>query len=124
MPFADRRDAGRQLARLAMRYQGEDVVVLGLARGGVPVAYEVARALGAPLDVFVARKIGAPRQPEFGVGAIAPGVRVLDPGSVALVGATREEIDQIVADEEQEMQRRFLAYRGEVEPPDVRGKTV
>ena len=65
MPFRDRPDAGRALARLALRYQNEDVVVLGLARGGVPVAFEVARALGAPLDVFVARKIGAPGQEEL-----------------------------------------------------------
>jgi len=124
MAFRDRRDAGRRLAELCKRCEGADTVVLGLARGGVPVAAEVARALRAPLDVMVARKIGAPGQPEFGIGAIAPGVRVLDRGSVAAVGATTEEIDQIVADEEQEMQRRYVAYRGSPAPPDVFGKRV
>jgi putative phosphoribosyl transferase len=124
MLFRDRRDAGRQLARLVERFHGENTVVLGLARGGVPVAFEVARALGAPLDVFVARKLGAPGQPEFGIGAVAPGVRVVDARSVALVGATKADIDQIAADEEQEMERRLLAYRGGAAPHDVRGKTV
>src|SRR5437870_10921008 len=100
MPFRDRRDAGRELARLCMEYKGPDTIVLGLARGGVPVAFELASALGAPLDVFVARKLGAPGQPEFGIGAIAPGVRIVDPRSVALVGASHEEIDQIATDEE------------------------
>jgi len=123
--FRDRRDAGRQLARLAERYRGPDTAVLGLARGGVPVAFEVAAHIGAPLDVMVARKIGAPQQPEFGIGAIAPGgVRIIDPRSVEAVGATQVEIDQIVGEEEGEMRRRFLAYRGEATPPDVRGKTV
>ena len=99
--------------------------MLGLARGGVPVAFEVAAHIGAPLDVMVARKIGAPQQPEFGIGAIAPGgVRIIDPRSVEAVGATQVEIDQIVGEEEGEMRRRFLAYRGEATPPDVRGKTV
>jgi putative phosphoribosyl transferase len=124
MPFRDRRDAGRQLARLCEDYRGADTLVLGLARGGVPVAFEVAEHLGAPLDVMVARKIGAPGQPEFGIGAVAPGVRIVDARSQAAVGATTEEVDQIAADEAEEMGRRFLAYRGEAAPPHVRGRTV
>ena len=126
MPFTDRRDAGRQLARL-LKSQGwgEDAVVLGLPRGGVPVAYEVARLLGAPLDVMVARKLGAPAQPEFGVGAVAPGgVLVLDERAMQMASATRAQMDQVVADETAEMERRLLLYRGEAWPPDVRGRTV
>lgn len=124
MPFRDRHDAGRQLARLAEAYRGAGTIVLGLARGGVPVAFEVAEHLGAPFDIMVARKIGAPHQREFGIGAVAPGVRLVDPHSVASVGATSEEVEEIARDEEAEMGRRFHAYRGMTTPPDVRGKTV
>lgn len=124
MPFTDRRDAGRQLARLLEHHRGGDTLVLGLPRGGVPVAFEVARHLGVGLDVMVARKIGAPGQPEFGIGAVAPGVRVLDEASVSLVGATRAEIDQIAYDETAEMERRLLVYRGVARMPEVRGRTV
>ena len=124
MPFTDRRDAGRQLARLLEHHRGDDVLVLGLPRGGVPVAYEVATRLGAPLDVMVARKLGAPSYPEFGIGAVAPGVRVLDEESVRALGVSARELDRIAHGELREMERRFLAYRGEARMPDVRARTV
>ena len=126
MPFTDRRDAGRQLARL-LKSQGwgADALVLGLPRGGIPVAYEVARVLGAPLDVMVARKLGAPMQPEFGIGAVAPGgVLVLDEAAMRAAGATRAQVDEVMHDEMQEMERRLLVYRGDPRLPSVRGRTV
>lgn len=125
MPFRDRADAGRQLARLAAPYAGDNTLVLGLPRGGVPVAFEVAAAIGAPLDVMVARKLGAPRHPEFAVGAIAPGgIRVIDDRSIRALGISRGELDEVVADETVEMERRLLAYRGSPLPPDVAGRVV
>src|SRR3712207_5634066 len=86
-PFEDRRDAGRRLAGKLARFEGERPVVFALPRGGVPVGYEISRALGAPLDVFVSRKLGAPGQPEFGIGAVAAGgVRVLNGNVVERLG--------------------------------------
>src|SRR5262245_15683727 len=95
--FRDRRDAGRQLARLLEDYQGrDDVVVLGLPRGGVPVAHEVAQALGAPLDVFVVRKLGVPRHSELAMGAIASGgVVVVNDDVIRGVGVTPEVLRQV-----------------------------
>lgn len=125
--FRDRRHAGRELARaLAPRYGGrDDVVVLALPRGGVPVAHEVAGALGAPLDAFVVRKLGVPGHEELAMGAIASGgVLVLDEGVVRALGITRDRLQQVVAAELRELQRREAAYRGSREPPDLTGKTV
>lgn len=123
--LADRREAGRQLAERLARYRDRDPVVLAIPRGGVVVGYEIARALGAPLDVMVARKIGAPDQPEFGIGAIAPGgVELLDADSVRLAGATRADLDRISARERAELDRRLRRYRGERPLPDLRGKTA
>ena len=97
MPFQDRDDAGRQLAQRLTAYREDDPIVFGLPRGGVVVAYQVALALGAPLDVIVARKLGAPHQPELGIGAIAPGgVRLLDKYIVRALGITEERIAPIV----------------------------
>ena len=125
MHFRDRRDAGRQLGQLLLRYRDAAPVVLALPRGGVPVGYEVARALGAPLDVLVARKIGAPSQPELGIGAIAPGgVIVLDERTVAALGVTEAELEAIVARETAEMERRLARYRGDRAPPELRDRTV
>ena len=125
MPYRDRVEAGRILATHLRDLAGPGTLVIGLARGGVPVAAEVARALGAPLDVMVARKLGAPGNPEFGVGAVAPGgVRVVDEGSLHMLGMLPEQLDQVIHDEEQEMERRLLLYRGDPRAPDVRGKTV
>lgn len=124
-PFIDRADAGRRLADCLRSYQEEKPIVLGLPRGGVAVAFEIARELRAPLDILVARKLGAPNQPELGIGAIAPGgVRYLDGLSVELLGITPEEIEQVIAEETVEMDRRIALYRGERPFPDIVGRTA
>jgi predicted phosphoribosyltransferase len=124
--FRDRADAGRVLARELRQYAGRaDVLVLALPRGGVPVAFEVARELGAPLDVFVVRKLGAPGQEELAMGAIASGgVRVLNSEVVHLLGISANEIESITRREEQELERRERLYRGERPPIDPRGRIV
>ena len=124
--FADRVEAGRLLANELGKYAGrDDVVVLGLPRGGVPVAAEVARALGAPLDVLVVRKLGAPGQEELAIGAIGEGgVRVLNEGLVGRLELDKEDIERIAAREERELERRVAAYRGGHEALEVEGQTV
>ncbi|WP_164928746.1 phosphoribosyltransferase [Gloeobacter violaceus] len=114
-PFFNRRDAGRQLAAHLWDYREvPGLLVLGLARGGVPVAYEVAAALGADLDVLVVRKLGVPGQDELALGAIAPGgVRVLNEPIVRSCGVSEAQIAAVVAVEERELQRREVLYRGE-----------
>jgi predicted phosphoribosyltransferase len=126
LPFRDRRQAGRVLAERLRHYAGRpDVVVLALPRGGVPVAYEVAHALGAPLDVFLVRKLGVPGHEELAMGAIASGgVRVLNPDVVAMLHIPPEVIDRIAAREEIELQRREREYRGDRPPLDLRGRIV
>ncbi len=126
MLYRDRREAGRFLARQLTEYAGRpDVVVLALPRGGVPVAYEVARALGAPLDVFLVRKLGLPGHEELAMGAIASGgVRVLNEDVVHALGISEDVVATVVAEELQELKRRERAYRGNRPAPDVRGKTV
>jgi len=125
MMFHDRAEAGRRLAERLQELRAENPIVLALPRGGVPVGYEVARALGAPLDVMIARKLGAPDQPELGVGAIAPGgVRVLNEEAVRALGLSDAKIDAIAAKEEQEMARRLRRFRGDRPPPEIRGRTV
>jgi|SRR5581483_4945435 len=123
--FRDRAEAGRLLGeRLAREGLGE-VAVLGLPRGGVPVARQVARALGAPLDVFLVRKLGHPGQPELAMGAIASGgIRVLNDDLVRELRLTEELIGRVAEREEAELRRREQAYRGDRPPVDVRGKTV
>jgi putative phosphoribosyl transferase len=124
--FADRGEAGRMLAGELGKYAGrDDVVVLGLPRGGVPVAAEVARALRAPLDVLVVRKLGAPGQEELAIGAIGEGgVRVLNEELVRNLGLGEQEIDRMAAREERELERRVAAYRGDHEALEVEGKIV
>jgi putative phosphoribosyl transferase len=124
--FRDRTEAGRYLAELLGEYAGrDDVVVLALPRGGVPVGYEVAKVLGAPLDVFVVRKLGVPGHPELAMGAIATGgVLVLDEGLVRRLGISEEQIRRAVEYELRELERREAAYRGGREPPNLQGKTV
>jgi len=126
MLFQDRADAGRQLAaRLPVYANRPDVLVLALPRGGVPVAYEVARTLHAPLDVFLVRKLGVPGQEELAMGAIASGgVLVLNDEVVDALNMPPEIIDIIARTEKQELARRERAYRDDRPPPDVRGKTV
>lgn len=126
MLYRDRREAGRYLAGQLTAYAGRpEVVVLALPRGGVPVAYEVARALHAPLDVFLVRKLGLPGHEELAMGAIASGgVRVLNEDVVQALGISEDDLATVVAQELQELKRRERAYRGNRPPPDVRGKTV
>src|SRR5215468_12552507 len=124
--FRDRTGAGRCLAgKLASYADRPDIVVLGLPRGGVPVAFEVARALAAPLDVFVVRKLGVPGHEELAMGAVATGgVRVLNDEVVHGLGIPEDRIDAIAARELQELARRERAYRDGRAPPDVTGKAV
>ena len=126
MIFRDRRQAGQLLAKSLRRYaRRPDVIVLALPRGGVPVGYEVARALDVPLDVFLVRKLGVPGQPELAMGAIASGgVRVLDAELARRCGVTRAEIDEVQARELEELLRRERAYRGRRPAPEVAGRTV
>jgi len=124
--FHDRREAGRLLAAKLTAYaKRPDVLVLALPRGGVPVAYEVAYALKAPLDVFIVRKLGVPGHDEFAMGAVAAGgVRVLNDQIVRSLRIPEYVIDQVTANEQQELARREHLYRGDRPAPDVRGKTV
>lgn len=124
--FRDRYDAGRQLARELSAYAGRsDVLVLALPRGGVAVGLEVARALGAPLDVLVVRKLGVPGHPELAMGAVAPGgLRVLNPPVVEALGIPQPVIDMVTQIELEEVQRRERLYRGDRPAPDVHGRRV
>ena len=125
-PFADRQEAGLELAKRLEHYKGRhDVVVLALPRGGVPVAYEVARALGAPLDVFVVRKLGLPGHRELAMGAIASGgVRVLNDDVVGWYRVPRDVIDAVAREEAAELRRREDAYREGRPPVELRGRIV
>jgi putative phosphoribosyl transferase len=124
--FRDRADAGRQLAGRLGAYAGrKDVRVLGLPRGGVPVAAEVARVLGAPLDVFVVRKLGVPGHEELAMGAIASGgVRVLNDEVVGVLRIPPAEIEAAASRAAAELRRRESLYRGDRPPVDVRGRSV
>lgn len=122
--FSDRRDAGRQLAQQLRSYRSEEPVVLGLPRGGVPVAYEVATALKAPLGVLVVRKIGAPLQPEFGVGAVAPGVTVRSEAAIDEIGLSEGEFVQAAERARQKVQERHRLYNGEDPLPKLAGYTA
>lgn len=126
MQLANRVIGGRLLAKKLEVYANRsDVIVLGLPRGGVPVAYEVARALNVPLDVFVVRKLGVPGYEEVAMGAIATGnVRVLSEDLIKELGIRSEWIDQIAAREQRELERREKLYRGAAPPLNVKGLTV
>jgi len=124
--FLDRTEAGRLLATKLTKYANRpDVIVLALPRGGVPVAYEIARMLNASLDVFVVRKLGVPGQEELAMGAIATGgVRVLDRGLVQALQIPDAVIDRVTEHERRELEHRERAYRNDRPPPDVQGRTV
>src|SRR5262245_13443861 len=126
MLFQNRHDAGRELAARLMHFAGrDDVLVLALPRGGVPVAFEVAQALGAPLDVFLVRKLGVPGREELAMGAIAGGgVRLLNRDVVQSLGITPEMIEAVTARAWAELRRREHEYRDDRPAPDVRGRTV
>src|SRR5437588_5117744 len=124
MIFQDRRAGGEALAGLLANYAGrDDVIVLALPRGGVPVADEIADHLGVAMDVFVVRKLGVPQQPELALGAIASGgVRVIDPDTVQALGIPGVTIEAVARREQQELERRERLYRGERSAPKLQNK--
>jgi len=125
--FLDRTDAGRRLAEALIDDYGgrDDLLVLALPRGGVPVAREVARALDAPLDIFLVRKLGVPDHPELAMGAIATGgVVVLNEDVVRMANVTEEDIGHVARQETEELRRREQAYRGDRAAPELAGRTV
>ena len=125
--FRDRAHAGRLLAERLLRYADgdHDLIVLGLPRGGVPVAFEIARALNAPLDVFLVRKLGAPGHEELAIGAVATGgTRVLNREVIESLGIPEDWVEAIDSKEMRELERRERAYRGGRPPPDLTGRTV
>ena len=125
MRFTDRVEAGRRLAEALGEYEDRDVVVYGLPRGGVPVAAEVARALEAPLDVLIVRKLGVPGQPELAMGAVASGgVRVLNEEILRQIRVSQEQVDRITEEQRREVREREKRFRGDVEAPEVRGRTA
>jgi len=126
MKFENRRHAGRLLAHQLSRYaHADNVIVLGIPRGGVPVAFEIAKELNAPLDIFLSRKLGVPGQEELAFGAIAAGDgRFLDKQVVEAAGITPEEIERITHDTAEKLQERALLYRNGRPPAPVEGRTV
>jgi putative phosphoribosyl transferase len=122
--YGDRVDAGRRLGEALEALASADLVVLGIPRGGVVVAAEVARLLGSPLDVVVTRKIGSPSDHELAIGAIAPGVEVWDTDLIDRLGVTPEQMRRAVEIEDAEIVRRAAAYRGDLPTLDLRGRTV
>ncbi|RIK79481.1 MAG: phosphoribosyl transferase [Planctomycetota bacterium] len=126
MGFHDRSDAGRRLAELLARFRHDaSTLVLALPRGGVPVGYEIARAIGAPLDIILVRKLGYPLQPELAMGAIASGgVIVLHEDAVESLDISRETIERAAQRELRELERQEAVFRGRRPPPDIAGRTV
>ena len=125
MPFSDRVDAGKKLAKALERFKGSDVVVLGIPRGGVVVANEVAETLGAPLDVVVTRKIEAPGEPEYGLGAVTQdGEVILDRKAVESLGASSEYLDDQVRKKRREVKERMEGLRSDKPYPSLEGKVV
>jgi putative phosphoribosyl transferase len=125
MQFDNRREAGRWLAERVGQLGLEDPVVLGLPRGGVPVAAEVAAALDAPLDVIVVRKVGAPHNPEFGVGAVGEeGVLLLNEDALSMLGVTRGDLDETIRREREELDRRLERYRSGRPPVPLEERTA
>jgi len=124
--FIDRTDAGKKLAEKLNKYKDKKgVIVLGLPRGGVPVAFEVAEAIDAPLDVFIVRKLGVPGQPELAMGAIASGgIRVMNENVVRRSGVSEQQIEEIAEKELQELKEREEIYRGARPDIEISGKTV
>ena len=125
VPFKDRQEAGKELARALMDYRGKDVMVLGMPRGGVVVAKEVAEAIGAPLDIVVTRKIGAPGEPEFALGAITQeGDVIVDKQAAESVGATDEYLQEEARRKKSEVKERMRSLRGDMPYPSLERKTA
>ena len=124
-PLRDRKFAGERLAERLLGYRDEDPVVLALPRGGVPVAFEIARRLGAPLDILIVRKVGAPSNPEYGLGAVVEGgSRFLDEPRVRAAGYTPRDLSRTIARELAEVDRRAREYRGGSPPLETHDRTV
>lgn len=124
-PLPDRRAAGERLAIRLLEYRDQEPVVLALPRGGVPVGYEIARRLGAPLDVLIVRKVGAPSNPEYGLGAVVEGgTRYLDEPRVRAAGLTMRDLQPTIARELAEVARRAREFRGDRKPVEVQGRSV
>ncbi|EAR26276.1 hypothetical protein A20C1_10354 [marine actinobacterium PHSC20C1] len=124
MLFRDRSDAGQKLAAKLDYLTAEMPIVLGLPRGGVPVAAQVAHALNAPLDVIVVRKLGVPYNDEFAMGAIGENVEVLNEGTIRSLGVTREQLQRVRAREQKELARRLVRFRNDRPPLDLHGRTA
>lgn len=125
LPFKDREEAGKELARALVEFRGRNVMVLGMPRGGVVVAREVAEALGVPLDIVVTRKIGAPGEPEFALGAITQeGDVIVDSRAAESVGATTEYLQGEARRKKSEVKERMRSLRGDMPYPSLEGKTV
>jgi len=122
--FANRCDAGRRLAAQLHPFETHRPIVLGLPRGGIPVAYEVAHALGAPLDLLMVRKLGAPGQPELAIGAVAPGIVVLDDETIALLRVPEDYVARVRVQETHALEDGLRRFRGTRPFPDVAGRTV
>lgn len=122
--FRDRSEAGKRLAKELIKYKTEKPLILALPRGGVPVGYEVAKSLEAPLDVFVVRKVGAPWNPEFGVGAVALGVEVLDKRALQMYGIRVSDLKDIIELEQEEVERRNQLYRQDQPFPILKDQTI
>jgi len=122
--FVDRADAGRQLAEQLRTYEPEEPLILALPRGGVPIGYEIAKELHAPLDVLIVRKVGAPWNPELGIGAVAAGMQMLDEGALHALHISPSELEQIIEQEKEEVNRRSRIYRQEKPFPKITGKTI
>ena len=124
-PFIDRRDAGIQLAKKLKAYGNQpNLIILGLPRGGVPVAYEVAKALNAPLDVLIIRKLGVPGHEELAMGAIASGAQYLNKKLIREQKISQAAIQKTIQLEQEELQRREMLYRGDTASPDFSNKTI
>ena len=125
MIFENRQEAGKQLAQKLRKLVRDRPIILALPRGGVPVGYEIARLLHAPLEVIVVRKIGAPDNSEFGIGAIAEGgIKILDEPVVEFIGLSKKELNKLIKKEEKELRRRVAIYRDNKQLSDLSGRTV
>lgn len=126
LPLTDRTEGGRELAEALVHYRGQEkVLILALPRGGVPVAYEIAAALHAPLDLLLVRKLGAPGQRELAMGAIASGgIRVLNHDLIRTLSVTERDIERVAEQEQRELERREAAYRGDRPRPVIGDRTV
>jgi len=124
MLFESRDDAGKKLAKKLIKFKDQNLIVLSLPRGGVPIGFQIAKKLHAPLDVLVVRKLGAPSNPEYGIGAIAEGVRILDEAAIANLKLSQDDIRSIESQERIELNRRTREYRGTDAPINIKGKTV